>query len=180
MPDRICSVEGCDRGGQLRRGMCGTHYQRWRASGDPGPASIQPRGQSCQVQDCADEHVGLGYCSKHLQRWKRHGDPLKLNYRRPEVIHTGADSPHWKGPDAGYSAAHRRIQATRGSASRHECQHCGKLAAHWAYDHEDPAELARSDGRKYSLNPDHYLSLCISCHWRFDGAAERLHPQVAP
>ena len=30
-----CSVDGCDRVGTLRRGMCSKHYQRWLAHGDP-------------------------------------------------------------------------------------------------------------------------------------------------
>jgi hypothetical protein len=33
--DRTCSVEGCERAGDLRRGWCGAHYRRWRRYGDP-------------------------------------------------------------------------------------------------------------------------------------------------
>lgn len=35
----ICSVQGCGRGGKLRRGWCEPHYDRWRKHGDP---SIDP------------------------------------------------------------------------------------------------------------------------------------------
>lgn len=30
-----CSVEGCERGGKIVRGLCGKHYQRWAMYGDP-------------------------------------------------------------------------------------------------------------------------------------------------
>ncbi len=33
-----CAVPGCERGGKLRRGWCGTHYSRWWKTGEPGPA----------------------------------------------------------------------------------------------------------------------------------------------
>lgn len=34
MPERTCSVEGCDRR-HYGRGWCNTHYQRWYFHGDP-------------------------------------------------------------------------------------------------------------------------------------------------
>lgn len=30
-----CSIDGCERTGRLRRGMCGKHCKRWRVHGDP-------------------------------------------------------------------------------------------------------------------------------------------------
>lgn len=30
-----CSIDGCSYFGKLCRGMCGTHYMRWRRRGDP-------------------------------------------------------------------------------------------------------------------------------------------------
>jgi hypothetical protein len=32
--ERTCSVDGCDRGGKLARGMCQLHYKRWQTHGD--------------------------------------------------------------------------------------------------------------------------------------------------
>jgi|SRR5450755_4013434 len=42
MTQATCSVnDNCTRGGQLKRGWCNKHYQRWRQYGDPlGPAGI--------------------------------------------------------------------------------------------------------------------------------------------
>lgn len=34
-----CAVEGCERGGRLRRGWCDMHYRRWRTKGSPGSAA---------------------------------------------------------------------------------------------------------------------------------------------
>lgn len=33
-PDKGCSVDGCD-GDHVAKGWCGTHYTRWRVTGDP-------------------------------------------------------------------------------------------------------------------------------------------------
>jgi hypothetical protein len=35
MSKRRCSIDGCEKSQNLVRGMCGTHYQRWRRQGDP-------------------------------------------------------------------------------------------------------------------------------------------------
>lgn len=32
---KACTIEGCEKGGKLTRGMCNTHYTRWRKHGDP-------------------------------------------------------------------------------------------------------------------------------------------------
>lgn len=46
MSERTCSVTGCSRGGQLRKGMCNGHYRRWHTTGDPGPVEIRDRNPS--------------------------------------------------------------------------------------------------------------------------------------
>ena len=32
---KVCSIDGCEKGGKLRRGWCAMHYWRWREHGDP-------------------------------------------------------------------------------------------------------------------------------------------------
>jgi hypothetical protein len=39
-PKPACSVDGCDRPA-FTRGWCRSHYLRWRAKGDPGPATFR-------------------------------------------------------------------------------------------------------------------------------------------
>lgn len=74
-----------------------------------------------------------------------------------------------------YTAAHKRLRRDQGLASRHVCP-CGAQAAEWAYDHADPDELTGPvyAGSKvwaaYSLDPDHYVAMCVLCHRRMDSA----------
>jgi len=72
-----CSVEGCPRRAGAR-GLCGTHYQRWRA-GDEGWQEPIPermkRGEACLVEGCPQPVYARGYCAMHHQRWHRNGDP---------------------------------------------------------------------------------------------------------
>lgn len=40
-PKEPCSLDGCSEPA-IARGWCGTHWARWRRTGDPGPAEINP------------------------------------------------------------------------------------------------------------------------------------------
>lgn len=71
-----------------------------------------------------------------------------------------------------YQGAHVQVRRTRGRASERVCE-CGKVAAHWAYDHHDPEELMDESGQIYSASPDHYIALCASCHRRLDARQPR-------
>lgn len=77
---RTCSVDGCDRGGQLRRGWCAAHYRRWRDTGELGPALIRPAKMQdhCNVDGCDQRHAAHGYCNIHALRFARYGDPLAM------------------------------------------------------------------------------------------------------
>lgn len=157
---RTCQhPEGCPRTGKLARGLCNTHYERWRKTGSLGPGSIDPRrpGAVCSIADCDEPHLARGWCSMHWQRWQVHGDPLwvgipKWNPRR------GAANPSWAGDSVSYNGVHARVKRERGRASLHNCMHCGGRARDWAYDHSDPNE--RIDPRKgcpYSPDVSRYI-----------------------
>jgi hypothetical protein len=87
--------------------------------------------------------------------------------------------PRGTGPlSTTYRAAHQRVQRLRGRAAEWPCSSgCGNQAHHWAYDHKDPDEITGwSVGRRaalvtYSVDPDHYVALCRSCHGRLDADA---------
>src|SRR5262249_51731602 len=72
-----CTVEGCERqSGQ--RGLCGTHYQRWRTGRDDWQAVIPERMKrdgACSVESCGEPIWGRGYCAMHYNRWHLNGDP---------------------------------------------------------------------------------------------------------
>lgn len=80
-----------------------------------------------------------------------------------------------------YRAAHQRAIRTRGLASTYWCDHCGYRADHWAYDHADPNALSgtvrsgsgQTKRCEWSIDPQHYIPLCRSCHARFDVNAPR-------
>lgn len=83
----------------------------------------------------------------------------------------GDKGSNWRGDAIEYTGAHYRLVARRGRASEHPCAHCGKPADEWAYDGEDPDERRNTRGRDdapFSLDPDHYMPLCMLCHRRFD------------
>jgi hypothetical protein len=77
MKDTMCSVPGCGRGGQLRRGWCNTHYKRWSKTGDVGTAAPGRGGTTgvCAVEDCANPSrtAGAVYCEMHYARRRRTG-----------------------------------------------------------------------------------------------------------
>lgn len=74
MNQSTCSVEGCEKL-QLARGWCGTHYQRWRAHGDP---LFTKHRAECTVEGCAGKHSAVGYCNTHHRRFLKYGDANHL------------------------------------------------------------------------------------------------------
>jgi hypothetical protein len=76
-----CTVEGCERqSGQ--RGLCGTHYQRWRTGRGDWQAAIPERMKrdgACSVEGCGKPIWGRGYCRLHYYRWYKDGDPGPVN-----------------------------------------------------------------------------------------------------
>lgn len=57
-----------------------------------------------------------------------------------------------------YRAAHKAIVRVRGKASSHKCVMCGGQAHDWAY--KNPSD--------FSHDPDDYLPMCRSCHFKMD------------
>ena len=76
MPNKECSVEGCDRPAATR-GWCHAHYLRWRRTGHVDPS--RPLGRRintvCTVEDCRRAAVTRGMCEPHYRRQQRTGDP---------------------------------------------------------------------------------------------------------
>lgn len=89
-----------------------------------------------------------------------------------ETHQSEIDRTDWWRPVC-YEVAHHRVYALFGKASDHACIHCGRQAAHWAYDHMDPTALRRQSSRLvfaglYSRFPEFYMPLCASCHHSYD------------
>lgn len=68
MPDRTCSVDGCESPLECR-GWCNKHYLRWRKYGDPLKLRERP---TCSIQGCEEVTKGRGLCAKHYVHWRSH------------------------------------------------------------------------------------------------------------
>lgn len=70
----------------------------------------------------------------------------------PEELHSS-----WKGDDVGYHGIHSWVNKHKGRADAQKCVFCKKQARDWA----------NIDG-EYMRNKADYISLCRSCHHRYD------------
>lgn len=81
---RVCSVEGCDRGRPLRRGLCSACYARAARAGalpPRHPRVPKPRPQ-CAIDGCERRADGSrGMCRLHYRRVQQHGNP---HHQRPK------------------------------------------------------------------------------------------------
>ena len=122
----------------------------------------------CRI--CGKPVKEIGLCSMHASRVRRHGDPNAFTHQRDRNLPRGEQHWSWTGSDATYGAAHGRVKKERGPASTHPCADCGGRARHWSYDHRDPDGRLSPDGRAYSLDINHYVPRCVSCHKMHDCA----------
>lgn len=123
-----CSVEGC-AGAPIKKGMCESHYGRWKRHGDPlaggrkrsvfeGGAAGKA-GKVCKVDGCASPAYKREMCNAHYIRWHKHGDPL----------------------------AGGRVKAAPGQPTTNECKkpQCPAAARLWAHlDYRAKTELYKS------------------------------------
>lgn len=126
----------------------------------------------CSIPGCSRHRIARRWCRTHYERWRRHGDPAPsapIRHRRKVF-------------DVSYGAALQRVRTRRGPASAQPCAGCGRAAAAWHYDGEDPAERRDGRGRRFSLDVDRYRPYCRFCHRRavVDRRAELPRGVVAP
>lgn len=91
-------------------------------------------------------------------------------HRNRIVVFRGADNGKWRGHRIGYSHAHTRVRAARGSATRLACVDCSTPAATWSFDHSTPPARTLMDPRgfPYSTDVNDYAPRCVPCHVRYD------------
>jgi hypothetical protein len=155
-----CIVEDCERP-NYGHGYCKMHWKRWWRTGSPDivrQVAVPPR-EFCEIPGCGKPHAARGYCNKHWARWRRTGDPLTVR-----------KAPNGTGDS--YALAHMKVRDTRGTPQR--CEHCGERDGghrryQWALDYENARAMKRDAvGWTYSMDPDDYIRLCVSCHKLFD------------
>ena len=113
---KTCSVDGCG-GRHVALGYCGTHYARFKKTGDPGPAHLlraKNQGSPCSVEGCDREAGSVNMCKMHYQRLRKFGDvgPAKSK-------HTD-DPDGWRVNAYGYKV---RSLTGEDGVTRQEAQH---------------------------------------------------------
>lgn len=163
---RICRIDDCERESK-GRGLCGTHWLRWRKYGDP--SVVKKSGVDfnvatmCRADGCDRKSASRQLCDMHLRRFLKHGDTETL----------GAKGRPLKGDAPTFAAVHKRLERTRGRARHLTCVDCGGTAREWSYSGADPEQLTSPIGSAYSTDLSFYVPRCVSCHRTFDGAGNR-------
>lgn len=111
----VCVVGDCGKPAKTR-GMCSTHYSRWRRHGDPqhvmtNPARVRPY---CSDTDCEKAVSGRGMCSTHYAAWRR-------SATFEELTDAGLD------PHPCYILSCRRPALTRGMCDSHYTAHRARI-----------------------------------------------------
>lgn len=57
----------------IARGLCTTHYGRWRRTGTI--EKLKPSKRLCSVEGCGKAHDSKGYCKTHVHRVRKYGQP---------------------------------------------------------------------------------------------------------
>jgi hypothetical protein len=110
----------------------------------------------CKEDGCERPVIARGLCKRDYERMRQ--QVIAATGKPPTPIDTRL-------PVVNYRQAHARL----GPASAYPCSTvgCERQAANWAYDGQDPNELVGdgpNDGNPYSINPEHYMPLCLPCH----------------
>ena len=74
----------------FRRGLCTTHYSRWKTRGDfttvLKPGKPRQLGACQATDDCDRPAVARDLCGKHYQRWAKFGDPTVTKLDRDRTV----------------------------------------------------------------------------------------------
>lgn len=99
---------------------------------------------------------------KHQKGRSPNSGSFKKGYPKPKNAYTfptGSTHPNWKGDNVGYLAMHSWVNRCLGKPKK--CEHCGATAK------ERKLGWANKD-HKYRRNLGDYISLCWSCHKKYD------------
>lgn len=132
----------------------------WRAQAASVVFALRP---SCRWSGCSRPlvYVAQMLCRAHYQRIRR-------SLRSP-----GGRATDGRGAPTrdvvGYFGAHARVRDRYGLAALYGCELCPARAGEWALLPSVAPELCPRTGLRYSLDPEDYMPLCVSCHKRLDG-----------
>lgn len=154
----ICTVENCSQE-VIARGLCSTHYSRWRLHGDPMKGDRRKR-PTCSMDGCDKPHFAQGYCNAHYSRWRRNGDPLAGQtapneaaefYRDTVLSFAREDCLLWPYARGGQGRGYAKLSVDGKSKSVHRmvCQHVHGPAP--SAEHQ----AAHKCGDSLCVNPRH-------------------------
>lgn len=113
------------------------------------------------------KHKSSKYCSQKCYgiskigniAWNKGTKGIMKAWNKGKKMPSGKNAYAWKGAFVGYRGIHRWINFYKGKAIK--CEHCGKTGngrqIHWA-----------NINHKYTRNLNDYISLCYSCHGKYD------------
>lgn len=144
-----CSVEGCERGGKITRGMCQTHYSRWLArtpADQRGPAprdarrfedyvAKQPGG--CWIWTGSTNRTGYGQWAAGGRKWLAHRYALAASVPCPDEALLAChhcDNPPCVNPEHLYWGTHKDNAAD--ASARDRIPNKGRYKTHCAKGHE--------------------------------------------
>lgn len=119
---KLCSVEGCEKSGQLTRGWCQMHYQRWRQHGNlresDGPRRrLSERKPSLSRDPLVCDMCGAGFIPQNVQhRFCSQRCRSRGQVRRERINGTYAEHLREK---------REQIAAARLLRPKHSCDFCG-------------------------------------------------------
>ena len=138
MTKPICSIAGCGKP-HKGHGYCGTHYARWRSTGEAGTAEslrIPKPLPQCSAPDCGSDARSPGalYCDMHYLRMYRNGQLKPVRPKRETGGPCAVDGCDGEDVDSGMCDKH----ATR------------------VRRHGDPQVCIQPDERKLRFGPDNH------------------------
>ena len=177
-----CAVAGCQKPISAR-GWCGTHYSRWRRTGDVGTvAPLVETRTVCQIDGCEKRHAALGYCFMHWKRYRTSGDPGPAEpIKQPArgCKEDGCERPHVA---RGFCRLHYRrwhLYGDQGHVARHLP---GTDSHNWRGDDISYRSAHRRVSEARGSASDHSCAHCgkAAREWAYDHAdpAERYADQA--
>lgn len=167
MPDRTCSVEGCEASARVR-GWCKKHYERWRRTGS---LDLKPKPQDpgCKVRGCTGRHRALGYCYAHYMRWYRKGttsptyEPGHQALGSSGYYHTQMTG-HPLANSSGRVYVHRVVLWDSIGPGEHPCHWCGwRVRWDWV-DRAHMLNVDHIDHDKRNNDVSNLVPACTRCN----------------